>query len=42
LGQVLVNSQGRTLYLFEKDSGTTSACATAWPPLYLYIGGLTR
>jgi predicted lipoprotein with Yx(FWY)xxD motif len=37
LGQVLVSSQGRTLYLFEKDSGTTSACqgacATAWPPL---------
>jgi predicted lipoprotein with Yx(FWY)xxD motif len=37
LGQVLVDSQGRTLYLFTKDSGTTSACtgacATAWPPL---------
>jgi len=37
LGQVLVNSQGRTLYLFQKDSGTTSACtgacATFWPPL---------
>ena len=37
LGQVLVDSQGRTLYLFKKDSGTTSACtgacATAWPPL---------
>jgi predicted lipoprotein with Yx(FWY)xxD motif len=37
LGQVLVDSQGRTLYLFQKDSGTTSACtgacATAWPPL---------
>jgi predicted lipoprotein with Yx(FWY)xxD motif len=37
LGQVLVNAQGRTLYLFQKDSGTTSACsgacATAWPPL---------
>ena len=37
LGRILVNSQGRTLYLFEKDSGTTSACtgacATFWPPL---------
>ena len=33
----LVDSQGRTLYLFEADSGTKSACsgacATAWPPL---------
>jgi predicted lipoprotein with Yx(FWY)xxD motif len=37
LGEILVNSQGRTLYLFEKDSGTTSACtgecASDWPPL---------
>ncbi len=37
LGQILVNSQGRTLYLFLKDAGTTStctgACATSWPPL---------
>ena len=37
LGKVLVNSQGRTLYLFQADHGTTStctgACATAWPPL---------
>jgi predicted lipoprotein with Yx(FWY)xxD motif len=37
LGPILVDSQGRTLYLFQKDSGTTSACtaacATAWPPL---------
>ena len=37
LGQILVDSQGRTLYLFGKDSGTistcTGACATAWPPL---------
>ena len=37
LGQILVNSQGRTLYLFQKDSGTTSACTGAcanfWPPL---------
>jgi predicted lipoprotein with Yx(FWY)xxD motif len=37
LGSILVDSQGRTLYLFLKDSGTTSsctdACASAWPPL---------
>jgi predicted lipoprotein with Yx(FWY)xxD motif len=37
LGNILVNSQGFTLYLFQADSGTTSACfgacATAWPPL---------
>ena len=37
LGTILVDSQGRTLYLFEKDSGTTSecsgACAVAWPPV---------
>jgi predicted lipoprotein with Yx(FWY)xxD motif len=37
LGKVLVNSQGRTLYLFRADHGTTSACsggcATEWPPL---------
>ena len=37
LGNVLVDGQGRTLYLFQKDSGTTSACtgscATFWPPL---------
>ena len=37
LGKILVDSQGRTLYLFAKDSGTKSTCsggcATAWPPL---------
>ena len=37
LGKILVNSQGRTLYLFKKDPGTKSACsggcADAWPPL---------
>jgi predicted lipoprotein with Yx(FWY)xxD motif len=37
LGQVLVNAQGRTLYLFKADHGSTSACtgacAQAWPPL---------
>jgi predicted lipoprotein with Yx(FWY)xxD motif len=33
----LVDSQGRTLYLFKADQGTksacTGACAGAWPPL---------
>lgn len=37
LGTVLVDGQGRTLYLFEKDKGTASncagACASIWPPL---------
>jgi predicted lipoprotein with Yx(FWY)xxD motif len=37
LGKVLVDAQGRTLYLFEADKGPTSscdgACASVWPPL---------
>ncbi len=37
LGKVLDNGQGRTLYVFQGDSGTKSncsgACATNWPPL---------
>jgi predicted lipoprotein with Yx(FWY)xxD motif len=37
LGDVLVDRQGRTVYLFERDSGTMSACtgtcAVNWPPL---------
>ena len=37
LGSILVDSQGRTLYLFEKDrrgkSSCDGACATYWPPL---------
>ena len=37
LGSILVDSSGRTLYLFKGDTGTktacTGACATAWPPL---------
>ena len=36
-GKVLVGPDGRSLYLFEKDKGSTSecsgACAKAWPPL---------
>ena len=37
LGPTLVDSHGRTLYLFEKDTTTAStcdgACASVWPPL---------
>ena len=37
LGKILVNSRGRTLYLFKADSHSKSACsgacAAAWPPL---------
>jgi predicted lipoprotein with Yx(FWY)xxD motif len=36
-GKVLVGPGGRTLYLFEKDTGSSSncsgACANHWPPL---------
>ncbi|HZP27446.1 MAG TPA: hypothetical protein VFC99_00725 [Acidimicrobiia bacterium] len=36
-GTVLVGPDGRTLYIFDKDNGTTSACtggcASVWPPL---------
>ena len=37
LGKILEDGQGRTLYLFAKDTGTTSTCtgpcAGQWPPL---------
>ncbi len=37
LGDVLVDGDGMTLYMFDSDSGGTSTCyddcATAWPPL---------
>jgi predicted lipoprotein with Yx(FWY)xxD motif len=37
LGNVVVGPNGRTLYIFRKDTGSTStcsgACAEAWPPL---------
>src|SRR3954447_435316 len=37
LGRILVDSQGRTLYLFEADkngkSACSGACASAWPPV---------
>ena len=37
LGQILVDGNGRTLYLFEADTSSAStcygSCATYWPPL---------
>ena len=37
LGRIVVNGQGRTLYLFEKDTRNHSACsgicAAYWPPV---------
>ena len=37
LGSILVDTRGRSLYLFEQDKGTTStctgACASVWPPV---------
>jgi predicted lipoprotein with Yx(FWY)xxD motif len=37
LGKILTDSQGRTVYLFEKDTGNTSTCsgecAVDWPPV---------
>jgi len=37
LGRIIVDSRGRTLYLFEKDrqgaSACSGACAVYWPPL---------
>jgi len=37
LGSVLVDAEGKTLYVFDNDQGSTSSCeggcATTWPPL---------
>ncbi len=37
LGMILVDGSGRTLYLFQADTGSSStcygSCATYWPPL---------
>ncbi|MGX7678890.1 COG4315 family predicted lipoprotein [Jatrophihabitans sp. DSM 45814] len=37
LGPILVDSQGRTMYLFQKDTGSSStcggSCAAVWPPV---------
>src|SRR5689334_6034684 len=44
LGKVLVNQNGRTLYLFEKDrrgkTMCTGSCVSFWPPLL--TGGKAR
>lgn len=51
LGKVIVDSHGRTLYLFEKDkrghSSCSGICASYWPPLLtsakpVAAGGLKR
>jgi predicted lipoprotein with Yx(FWY)xxD motif len=37
LGSILTDAQGRTVYLFSRDSGASSSCDTScaavWPPL---------
>ncbi|HKP19995.1 MAG TPA: hypothetical protein VJT68_00650 [Thermoleophilaceae bacterium] len=37
LGKILTDSQGRTIYMFAKDTGSKStcsvACAAEWPPV---------
>ena len=42
LGKILVDSRGRTLYLFEKDahghSTCAGTCAAYWPPLLTPAG----
>ena len=42
LGHILVNSAGRTLYVFAPDNATkvtcTGTCAAVWPPEYLPAG----
>lgn len=44
-GTYLAGRDGLALYVFKKDSGTTSscydACATAWPPLLVGAGETT-
>jgi predicted lipoprotein with Yx(FWY)xxD motif/mono/diheme cytochrome c family protein len=43
LGTILVNSAGRTLYVFAPDNRArvtcTGACAAVWPPEFLPTGG---
>ena len=46
LGRIVVDSRGRTLYLFEKDKNRRSACygqcATYWPPLLTHGKPMAR
>jgi|SRR5579862_1864112 len=43
LGKILVNSQGRTLYMFVPDKHKSvtchGQCAKIWPPVFLPAGG---
>jgi predicted lipoprotein with Yx(FWY)xxD motif/mono/diheme cytochrome c family protein len=43
LGTILVNSAGRTLYVFAPDNRAkvtcTGGCASVWPPAYVPAGG---
>src|SRR6266581_4064821 len=45
LGTILTNGQGLTLYAFEADKGTMSACsgacAAAWPPATTSVAHVT-
>src|SRR5829696_8680642 len=42
LGTILVDTDGRTLYTWDRDTGPTSTCvgncAATWPPLVLASG----
>src|SRR5215216_645072 len=43
LGKILIDSQGRTLYRFTRDTVNTSSacynqCAVTWPPLLIAEG----
>jgi len=46
LGRIVVDGNGRTLYLFEKDKNRRSACsascATFWPPLLTHSKPVAR
>jgi predicted lipoprotein with Yx(FWY)xxD motif len=46
LGKILVDSRGRTVYLFLQDSGTGSTCfgecASVWPPVRAKVGTTAR
>ena len=46
LGKILVDANGRTLYLFDKDKRNKSACsglcATYWPPLLTHGKPMAR
>jgi predicted lipoprotein with Yx(FWY)xxD motif len=46
LGRVIVDSKGRTLYLFEKDTSRRSACSGQcvqfWPPLLTHGAPVAR